>query len=151
MERGIKKMKNNKKIAIIAFISLLLIGCGKMSEKEIKKAKEDMINHIKTHMYTGWSYSEEKVIIDDDLNTEIKMYNIVDPTECAIETKYAFTSLKKDLDDKSYLKRITIYCEYKDNKIGHASTDDIKKLNTDNYYSEIEFYDDSNNKVTING
>ena len=143
-------MKKFNFIVVLVIVGLISTGCGKMSKKEVENAKNEMTNYIKSNMNTSWNFAEEKVAIDDELNTKIKMYNILDLSDCVIEAKEAYASLKKNLEDKSYLKNVSIYCEYNKEEVGHITVEDIKKLNIDNYESEALVYDNSNSKIEVN-
>ena len=143
-------MKNFKFLIIFVIVGLLVTGCGKMSKKEIENAKVEMTNYIKSNMNASWNYADEKLEIDDELNTKVKMYNVVDLSECFIESKEAYISLKKNLDDKSYLKNVSVYCEFNKEVVGHVTVEDIKKLNIDNYESEAVLYDNNNSKIEVN-
>lgn len=138
-------------IYLVLVVSLLMItGCGKMSKKQIEEAKVEMTNYVKSNMNASWNYADEKLSIDDELNTKVKMYNVLDLTDCVIEAKEAYVSLKKNLDDKSHFKKVDVVCEYKSENIGTVSVDDIKKLNIDNYESEAILYDNNGTKIDVN-
>lgn len=143
-------MKKVKFLIVFVIVMVLVTGCGKMSKKEIEAAKVEMTNYIKSNMNASWNYADEKLAIDDELNTKVKMYNVLDLTDCVIEAKEAYVSLKRNLDDKSYLKKVDVVCEYKSENVGMVSVDDIKKLNTDKYETEANLYDSNGTKVEVN-
>lgn len=142
-------MKKFNLLIILLVVCLVMTGC-KMSKKEIAEAKTDMTSYIKKNMGSNWTYAEDKVDIDDELNTKIKLFNVLDESECVLESKSAYESLKANLPEKSYLSNVSIYCEFKDQKIGHANVKDLKKVNIDNLYSEASFYGANDNKLTVN-
>lgn len=142
-------MKKFNLLIILLVVCLMITGC-KMSKKEIAEAKVDITSYIKNNMGSNWTYAEDKVEIDDELNAKIKLFNVLDESECILESKSAYESLKAKLPEKSYLSNVSIYCEFKDEKIGHANVKDLKKVNIDNLYSEAAFYDANGNKLVVN-
>ena len=142
-------MKKKFSFIVLLLFIIFLTGCGKMSQEEINNVKNDLIEYVKNNMDSSWSYEDGKISVDDDFNVSVKMYNTLDLSDCFLSAKGQFLSLKKNSNDKQYLKSVKLVCEYRNENIGYVLVDNIKELDETNYNSSVKLYNNSG-LVTVN-
>ena len=93
-----------KRKLLIGLCCLCLCSC---SNKE--KNKEKIIDYIKNHHSSEWSYENEKIIVDNE-NVTIKLYNVEHWTSCAtLSNKFVNKLLEGDYSANG-IEQITFEC-----------------------------------------
>lgn len=149
-------MKKNF-ILIIALI-LLVVGCGKKKEENVEnnidnfeKNKKEIIDYFKENLSGIWSYSEGKIIVNDDYSVELALYNIDNWIKCG-DSSELFIELLQD-SDKSRLNKVselTFVCRNNNFDVsGKTIISDIKNTSHDNFSNNSKIYDENGNIMNV--
>lgn len=151
-----------KKFLVIFLLFLTVcVGCGKQEEEKtnkideekiIKETKENIISYIKGNMIDTWSYKDGKVIIDDEYNTTIKLFNSDNWVVCHDSAKKSILELKKDNFENAPIKTLNFIC-YKDEGTtieSYANLKDFKLITDDNFNANVEMLDKDKKVITEN-
>ena len=137
-------------VLVIIIVAVLLININD-PKKKLEETKSSMIEYVKSNMPATWSFYEEKVSINDDLDTEIKLYNTKDLIDCLLGIKKSYDSLSQNIAESS-LGKVSFYCENGSKTVGHVTMDNIKQLKQNttsikNFSHEVILYDEKNQVV----
>ncbi len=163
-------MKNTKdKIIIGIAIVMFIFGCTLMgislynkfanngdqnteerNNNESKVTDADKItNFIKNNMISNWTYTRDKLTVNEDNSVEILFNAVDDWTTCGYNANKSVVKITKNGNDiLNKIPSITFVCkDSNSNLVSKAVYTNISSINKDNVESNAVFYDASNNQI----
>lgn len=165
-------MKNTKdKIIISIAIVMFIFGCTLMgislynklgnnddqnteesnnSNNKSKETDADKItDFIKNNMISNWTYTRDKLTVNEDNNVEILFNAVDDWTTCGYNANKSVVKITGNGDDiLNKIPSITFVCkDSNSNVVSKASYTNISSINKDNVESNAVFYDSNNNQI----
>lgn len=165
-------MKNTKdKIIISIAIVMFIFGCTLMgislynklgnnddqnteeSNNSNNKSKETDVDKItdfiKNNMISNWTYTRDKLTVNEDNNVEILFNAVDDWTTCGYNANKSVVKITGNGDDiLNKIPSITFVCkDSNSNIVSKASYTNISSINKDNVESNAVFYDSNNNQI----
>ena len=162
-------MKDKKnKIIIVLAILLFIFGCTLMgisiynnfanndesnveeNKNEQKETDADKITrYIKNNMISNWTYTSDKLKVNDDNSVEIIFNAVDDWTTCGYNANKSAVRITKNSDDiLSKIPSITFICkDSNSNLVSKAVYTNISSINKDNVENNASFYDANNSQI----
>lgn len=165
-------MKDKKsKIILGITIILFIVGCTLMgislynkfannedqnteesnnNNNESKVTDADKIaNFIKNNMISNWTYTRDKLTVNEDNSVEILFNAVDDWTTCGYNANKSVVKITRNGDNiLNKIPSITFVCkDSNSNLVSKASYTNISSINRDNVESNAVFYDANNNQI----
>ena len=117
---------------------------------ELKVTDADKItNLIKNNMISNWTYTRDKLKVNEDNSVEIVFNAVDDWTTCGYNANKSVVKITENGDDiLNNIPSITFVCKDSNlNLVSKASYTNISSINKDNVESNAVFYDANNNQI----
>ncbi len=135
-----------KKIIIFLMICICLCGCESKEEK-LQNSKEQIRQHIKNNMPSSWTYSDDRINIDDDLSLDINVINTDNWSTCAIFARDAISAINNDKFKDLQVNNIKFECYNNQDLTGKIVLEDPGNTSYENFEEKSKFYNEKNELI----
>ena len=129
---------------VLCLTILVITGCGNK-----KITEDDLRNYVKNNMMSNWTYTHNKVQIDDKNNVDIIFNNVNSWVECVEISKESLKKLVSGEDNiKSEIGIITFTCKNGKNTISYVETEKLDEMSVNNFEKQTKYLDSNKNEIT---
>ncbi len=148
-------MKKSLITSILVILMLFTItGCGSSSEKGETSGgdsnlKNDITSFIKSNMVSDWTYTNEKLKVNDDNSVEIIFNNVEDWSGCGYSANIAAVKLASNKNEiLNKIPTITFICRNSELvKVAKSEYTNLYNITLENVESNVKYYDANDNQI----
>jgi len=137
------------KSILIILVLVFMVGCDKKDDKELSiDNKKQVIDFVKLNMGETWDYSDDKVIVDDKLNTTIVLNNVENVVDCYDSSLMFSKKLNEKYDDNIKMNELKFTCKLNGNVTSSVLIGNALNINYDEFEKVVSIYDSNDALIT---